>query len=112
MAKKSSSKQHLLADVPISCAKQDQLGRAPFAQSLARTVLSMKGQESFVFGLCGPWGSGKSSVLKLVVSFLGKGKASARPVVIEFNPWWFSGRDQLLHAFLSQLGAALGLKQA
>jgi len=100
--------QTLLADVPISLPKQDQLGRSPFAKTLAQTIKSMKGIDSFVFGLCGSWGSGKSSVMKLVVRELQSGRSKNKPVVVNFNPWWFSGDDQLLHFFLGQLGSTLG----
>src|ERR1700722_1160242 len=98
----------LLADVPVSDPKQDQLGRSPFAKALAKTITSMKGQDSFVFGLCGPWGSGKSSVLNLVNAERESGRSRNKPLVVDFNPWWFSGHDQLLNAFLSQIGAVLG----
>ena len=30
-----------------------------------------------------------------------------RPIVIEFNPWWFSGQEHLARAFLGQLQAVL-----
>ena len=105
---KQRRRSGLTADAPIESAKQDELGRLPFAKSLARTITRMKGQESFVFGLCGPWGSGKSSVLKLVARELEKGRSEAKPLILDFNPWWFSGRDQLLQAFLAQLDAAIG----
>jgi len=98
----------LLADVPISLPKQDQLGRTSFAKTLAKTIKSMKGLDSFVFGLCGPWGSGKSSVLKLVIRELQAGRGRNKPVIVNFNPWWFSGKDQLLDAFLGQLASVLG----
>jgi predicted KAP-like P-loop ATPase len=104
--------QPLLADVPVSLPKQDQLGRSPFAKSLAKTIKSMRGLDSFVFGVCGPWGSGKSSVLKLVVRELQAGRGQSKPIIVSFNPWWFSGKDQLLHAFLGQLGSVLGRNDA
>jgi predicted KAP-like P-loop ATPase len=109
MAKKKQAEQHaLLADVPISTPKHDALGRSPFAKSLARTIRSMKGEDSFVFALCGRWGSGKSSVLRMVVHELEKGRSATKPEIVSFNPWWFSGQDQLLQGFLSQLSAVLG----
>src|SRR5579862_4888100 len=108
MVKRRPRLQPLLGDAPVSDPKQDQLDRLPFAKTLATTILSMKGQDSFVFGLCGPWGSGKSSVLKLVAAELEANRARNKPLIFDFNPWWFSGQDQLLKAFLSQFGSALG----
>jgi predicted KAP-like P-loop ATPase len=98
----------LLADVPIQRDAQDRLGRASFAASLAQSILKMAGEESFVFALCGPWGSGKSSVLELVLRHFEPVDDRAKPIVFRFNPWWYSGQDQLLQAFLMQFGGLLG----
>jgi predicted KAP-like P-loop ATPase len=46
--------------------------------------------------------------LKLVIRELKSGRGKNKPIIINFNPWWFSGQDQLLHAFLDQLSSALG----
>jgi len=97
----------LLADTPISDPKLDRLGRAGFASSLASSILALQGQDSFVIGVCGPWGSGKSSVLNFLVSELEGSSKQDKPLVLHFNPWWFSGQDRLLQAFLQQLGAAV-----
>jgi predicted KAP-like P-loop ATPase len=105
--KKKPQRPSLLADTPISDPKLDRLGRAGFAGSLAASILALKGQDSFVIGLCGPWGSGKSSVLNLLVAELEKSRKKDKPLVLHFNPWWFSGQDRLLQAFLQQLGAAV-----
>jgi predicted KAP-like P-loop ATPase len=104
---KKHQRPSLLADTPISDPKLDRLGRAGFASSLAASILALKGQDSFVIGLCGPWGSGKSSVLNLMVSELEQNRKKDKPLVLHFNPWWFSGQDRLLQAFLQQLGAAV-----
>jgi predicted KAP-like P-loop ATPase len=108
MAKRHRKTHTLLADVPVDRPGDDQLGRLPFARTLAKTMKSMKGPDSFVFGLCGPWGSGKSSILRLIEHELSSGSSKNKPVVCNFNPWWFSGQDQLLHAFLCQLGVTVG----
>jgi hypothetical protein len=50
---------------------------------------------SFVFGLWGEWGSGKSNMIKFM-----KGRLT-RTRVIEFNPWMFSGDDKLLGHFFT-----------
>jgi predicted KAP-like P-loop ATPase len=113
MAEKKRSKSQrrhphqLLADVPVGLPQHDELGRSAFIKTMATTIKSMKGLDSFVFGLCGPWGSGKSSILKLVMRELQAGRGQSQPIIINFNPWWFSGKDQLLQAFLEQLASAL-----
>jgi len=96
----------LLADTALDTPAMDRLDRAQFAESLARSILSLDGDDSFVIGLCGPWGSGKTSVLNFVQSSL-ESQNDKKPIVLRFNPWWFSGRQQLLEAFLSQFTAVL-----
>src|SRR6266851_2419373 len=105
--KKKPQRPSLLADTPLADPKLDRLGRAGFASSLAASILDLKGQDSIVIGLCGPWGSGKSSVLNFLVAELEKSRKKDKPLVLHFNPWWFSGQDRLLQAFLQQLGAAV-----
>jgi predicted KAP-like P-loop ATPase len=97
----------LLADSPVADPKLDRLGRFGFACSLAASILGLKGQDSIVVGLCGPWGAGKTSVLNFLEAELADSPPEDRPLVLHFNPWWFSGQDRLLQAFLQQLGAVL-----
>ena len=105
--KKKAQTPSLLADAPLTDPKLDRLGRSGFASALADSILQLKGRDSFVIGLCGPWGSGKSSVLNFLVAELEKSKRKHKPLVLHFNPWWFSGQDRLLQAFLQQLGAVV-----
>ncbi|MBX9581052.1 MAG: KAP family NTPase [Gemmataceae bacterium] len=46
-------------------------------------------------------------MLNFLAAELAAAPPAARPSVLHFNPWWFSGQDRLLQAFLQQLGAAL-----
>jgi predicted KAP-like P-loop ATPase len=108
MARKRASWPALVSDVPLDDPKRDRLGRAPFARSLAKSITAFKGTDSFVVGIYGPWGSGKSSVLNFLIRELDKKKGKKKPVVLRFNPWIYTGRQQLLHAFLLQLGATIG----
>ena len=58
------------SDRPVSSAKNDGLGRAPFAHRLADIIRDWKQNDSIVIGLYGPWGSGKTSVLSFTVERL------------------------------------------
>lgn len=83
--------------------RDDQLGRSSFAMNLARAIVRITPSEGLVIALHGPWGSGKSTVLKFVETYLARTKDTASPVVINFNPWWFSRQDDLILAFFEQL---------
>ena len=71
----------------------------------------MRGPEPFVFGLSGPWGSGKTSLLNMVEHELrALPESTEKVVVFRFNPWWFSGSDALLVSFLHDFAKVLGAK--
>ena len=53
-------------------------------------------------GVLGPWGSGKTSLINLVRDHLSEPPGLT---VLEFNPWLFSGADQLLESFFLEVGA-------
>jgi len=105
----SSSKPeplHLIPDAPITQAGFDRLDRMAFVRSFSEAIRAAEGNDSVVLALAGPWGSGKSSLLNLIAAELAA-TAERQPLVMRFNPWWFSGTGELVPAFLQQLGAAL-----
>jgi len=94
------------ADTPIRSADDDALGRAEFAQSFAKQVLALDASEGVVVGVLGPWGSGKTSFVNLArVHWEQQGVA-----VLDFNPWMFSGAEQLVEAFFIELSSQLKLR--
>ena len=100
----------LSADLPSSDPKDDLFGHAPFAKNLAESILRYQSSDGLVLALYGPWGSGKSTVLNYVGYYLDQIREENRPVVVTFNPWWFSGQENLARAFLGQLQAVLPSK--
>jgi predicted KAP-like P-loop ATPase len=100
----------LSADRPSSNPQDDLFGHAPFAESLANSICRYPGNDGLVLALYGPWGSGKSTVLSYVRHFLEQRPDTKQPVIVTFNPWWFSGQENLARAFLGQLQAVLPAK--
>jgi predicted KAP-like P-loop ATPase len=94
------------ADNPIRKAEQDVLGRANVARSFAAQVLSLDAKEGVVVGVLGPWGSGKTSFVNLARTHL----ESAGVAVLDFNPWMFSGAEQLVESFFVEISAQLKLR--
>lgn len=104
---KSATAEHCYsADRPIRAAREDLLGRLPFAASLAKDIRAWAGRDSLVIALYGGWGCGKTSLKNLILLHLKKGKA--KTPVMEFNPWQFSGTGNIASAFFTELGIALG----
>lgn len=95
------------ADNPITKPEDDALGRTKPARSFAEQVLTLDSTEGVVVGVLGPWGSGKTSFVNLARQRL----KDAGVTVLEFNPWMFSGADQLVQAFFVELSAQLKLRQ-
>jgi predicted KAP-like P-loop ATPase len=95
-------------DDPIQSSAEDRLGRAEFALALANQVATARADRGFVVGLIGPWGSGKTSVLNLLEEEL---RGREEVTVVRFNPWLFSGTEQLLARFFEELIAQLSSKQ-
>ncbi len=95
------------SDNPIRGAEDDALGRAPAAQSFARQVLGLDATEGVVVGVLGPWGSGKTSFVNLARHQF---ERAAAPM-LEFNPWMFSGAEQLVESFFIELAAQLKIRQ-
>lgn len=102
-----TSKHRFSADRPIGSREEDLLGRASFADSLASAIKGWKGNESLVIALYGPWGSGKSSAKNMVLQSLRLTEADS-PLIVEFNPWQWSGQNQLVEAFFQEIGLVLG----
>jgi len=91
----------LLTDAPAK-AEEDLLGFQPHADRLAALILSqVPDKASFVIGIEGEWGEGKSSFINLLKDAFPTD--DTRPTIVDFNPWWFEGSDQLLRHFFDEL---------
>ncbi|MFH1879860.1 MAG: P-loop NTPase fold protein, partial [Bacillota bacterium] len=98
----------MLSDQPITSAKDDLLGRAGFAKQIASALLAAPSGKkgSFTIGLCGSWGSGKTSVVNMVVEALYK-KGADCPIIVQFNPWLYPAEELLPGQFLQAVSAEL-----
>jgi predicted KAP-like P-loop ATPase len=65
----------------------------------------MPRNEGHVLALYGRRGFGKTTILNYVRHYLNGTGPDQRPIVVSFNPWWFSGQEDLVRAFFSQLSA-------
>lgn len=101
------------SDNPIQSKDNDKLNRTEFSKQLAKAILSYTKLENFTISLCGRWGSGKTSILNMVVEEieeLSKGiPAEEKPVIVTFNPWNYSDCTQLLNQFFQTVRTQLGL---
>jgi hypothetical protein len=114
---------------PDQVSNVDALDRQRFAAEIARNILQHfnENSESLVIGLHGPWGSGKSTLLAFIKEsissqFASMERLTERPdnlkffklfrnkqtfrkeqlYILDFNPWIFSGKEQLHSIFLNE----------
>lgn len=92
------------SDSPVSKQEEDAFQRFPFANRIATVIKGHKGTDSFVVGVYGRWGEGKSSVLNFIKNELTE---DGNTIVIDFNPWMFANEDQLLLSFFNVLSAGI-----
>ncbi len=95
-------------DNPIENQEDDVLGRSAVAAVIAEELRTIDASEGYVAAIMGPWGSGKTSLVNLVRQELTKEPALA---VLDFNPWMFSGAEQLVDFFFRELSAQLHLRK-
>lgn len=99
------------ADRPILYSQEDKLNRATFAKYLARCLLDHHDVDSFVVGLYGGWGVGKTSIINLVIEELNFAETNLeepdKPIILNFSAWSYSGQHQLIYSFFRRLSSAL-----
>lgn len=92
------------SDDAIAHLDQDRFSRTEFARLVAKTIDAVPlGAASTVFGIVGPWGSGKSSVAAMVGECL-----PGSWIVQPFTPWAATGVVGLQLEFVAALDTALG----
>jgi hypothetical protein len=127
----------LFGDRPISRPEDDAFGLSSFADALATSLLQMSPQDGLVVSIEGPWGAGKSSAIALamrtvmlrVLNGVGEGREEIERLsdvdlqerwiklakrrqthIVRFNPWNFSGQENLVRAFFSELSSQLQIE--
>lgn len=93
----------LSADKPLAHLEGDRLGFAPYARYLAQIVAYRCPDNGLVIAICGPWGSGKSTLINFILRSLEALPEPERPYIIHFSPWLFSGESDLTGRFFQQV---------
>ncbi|KJR41506.1 KAP family P-loop domain protein [Candidatus Magnetoovum chiemensis] len=104
---KTQEESSLNHDEPIKYQKEDSLGREKFIHDFCGQIVNLPFKESFVFGLYGSWGEGKTSVINLL-----KNKLATNGVilVVDFDPWYYKDEDAILTGFYSEIEQTINKK--
>ena len=102
----------MIQDLPIKKSSDDLLNRKSFANDLGKVLLKHFenfSEYSFSIGLYGKWGSGKTSLLNMVLESVKEQSENQKhkPIVVEFNPWLCSDRQQMISQFFKQLASEI-----
>ncbi|MCR5636995.1 MAG: KAP family NTPase [Clostridiales bacterium] len=100
------------SDKPISSITEDKLNRKSFAKQLAQAIVSYTSEDNFTVELCGKWGTGKTSIINMIVEeidYLTK-QNDDKPLVVKFNPWNYSDKTSLINQFFQTILVEIGSK--
>lgn len=96
-------------DLPIKKCEEDLLERGTYAETLANAIASYSKSESLVVGIFGEWGSGKTSIINMIIEKLGEiSKINKPSLVIRFSPWNYSSQNGLINLFFKELLLYIG----
>ena len=91
--------EEIISDVPISSKSDDLFDRASWAAQLANVISNINTPNAFTVGITGSWGSGKTSMLNMVVEEL----QDREYTTVRFSPWLFSSEEKILRELFEQL---------
>lgn len=86
---------------PITTRNEDFLNRKYFADHIKSAIVNYedKNNESLTIGLYGKWGSGKTSIINMIIENLESNKDF---IIFNFEPWLFSDTNQLISNFFKE----------
>ena len=67
---------------------------------MAKSLENLNSQDTFTIGLYGQWGTGKTSLVNMILEEI---KENEKVVIVRFEPWNFSSTNQLLEQFFVHL---------
>ena len=86
--------------------RQDCLGYSTYVSVLAN-ICTHKDLAPLTLGIFGPWGSGKTSLMQMMMVAIETTKGEKKHSTLWFNAWMYEGREEaqsaLIHAILSNL---------
>lgn len=101
------SQTAVLSDLPV--VDDDKLDFAPYANTIANIILNPKTSTPLTIGIFGSWGSGKTSLMRMVERRLKSSDTENNRMThsIWFNAWLYSKEDALWRALITQVMAGI-----
>ena len=92
-------------DAPIEKPEEDIFGFNPFAHAISECIRKIDDPKGSVVAIYGPWGSGKSSVINLVLRHLRDSEDDIN--FINFPAWVYHNEDALIAGFFKEFRIGL-----
>jgi len=89
----------MLTDNPIHRTNEDRFGFAPYAHILANVIRDTE-RLPFCIGIFGPWGTGKSSLMRMIDEII---SSYDNTKSVWFNPWKYDQKEDLWHALIQTI---------
>jgi Cdc6-like AAA superfamily ATPase len=99
----SLDKQAEKTNTPITELDRLGLNRNKFAAQLAEAIKGMRPYSAFAIGISGSWGTGKTSLMELLIANLKNSENNTQFLYVEFSPWFFANSDALITSFFSAI---------
>lgn len=99
------------SDKAIESSEQDLLGRVTFSKQLGEAIYKYDGKDGLVLGVFGKWGTGKTSILNMVVNEINylSYNDDESPIIVNFSPWNYTDKDNLISLFFRVLKNRLNM---
>lgn len=95
----------LSPDIPLCSPEQDEFGYSTLSSFIADSIISTENPNGIVISINAPWGYGKSSLMNFISYYISE--RSPEIHIVNFNPWWFSSRENLVNQFFAEFGAQI-----
>lgn len=73
----------------------DLLNHEYIVNALYQAIIHCHTEESFVFGLEGPWGSGKTTIINKVKKLILSNKSNELVLLDDFDPWLYGNQESM-----------------
>jgi len=96
----------LKVDRPISTKDEDFLDRKDFSEVVTNAIIEYNdtGKASLTIGLYGKWGSGKTSIVNMILEDIEQEKDI---LIFKFEPWLYSDTEQLISQFFKDFSKVI-----
>jgi len=108
-----------LTDNPINDFEIDYFGYKSVAKDVASTIIQLNPEFGYVISINGEWGSGKTSFLYYIEKYLTDKNIHSifhelenEIIVFKFDPWLFSGHQDIITQFFYQLQVQTNLNKS